>query len=318
MFEGSEKKLEILFSKDSPSLLEKPDGFWNKIVKASGAEILSSLKNPKLQSYILSESSLFLWEHRLVLITCGNTILSRAFLKILKYFPKDQIELCFFQRKNEFFPLKQKSSFYKDLKNIQKKIQGPAYRFGDLHQHHFFLFHNQTDFKPEGREQSPEGLDQTLEILIYDCETLQDISEPEIQKLKKQLNIEFPGFEIQDHVFNPPGYSLNAIKEDFYYSIHWTPEKNFFYISFETNIQNQNPEALTHKILSVFKPKTFDLILFQSSGADPFKPDFPEHSSSNCLYQFLDCSYHVYYYSFYPKQSFKKGAVLLKSPEDLL
>ena len=311
MFEGSEKKLEILFSKNSPSLLKKPEPFWNKIVKASGAEILSGLKNLKIQSYILSESSLFLWDHRLVLITCGNTILSKSFLKILKHFPKDQIELCFFQRKNEFFPLKQKTSFYKDLKNIQKKIKGPAYRFGNLHQHHFFLFHNHTDFKPE-------SLDQTLEVLIYDSEILQNISGQEIKNLKAKLNLEFPGFELQDHVFNPPGYSLNAIKDNFYYSIHWTPEKSFFYISFETNIQSQSPEELTNKILSIFKPKTFDLILFQSAGADPFKADFPDHSSSDWLYQFLDCSYHVYYYSFYPKQSFKKVAVLLKSPEDLL
>ena len=305
MFEGSEKKLEIIFSKNSPSLFEKTDSFWNKIVKASKAEILSSLKNSKLKSYILSESSLFVWEQRLVLITCGKTVLSNSFLKILKYFPKDSIELCFFQRKNEFFPLNQKSSFYKDLKSIKKKIKGRAYRFGDLHQNHFFLFHKQTDFKPD-------DCDQTLEILIYDSEILKDSSQEEIKSLKRNLNSVFPGFEIQDHFFKPLGYSLNAIKGKFYYSIHFTPEKSFFYISFETNIHTESAHDLTSKVLSIFKPKAFDWILFQSTDYEPFKPNFPDHFSSASFYQFLDCSYHVYYNSFYSKQNSKKQAVLLE------
>ena len=121
MFEGSEKKIEFIFSPNSSSLFEKPLKFWKKIIKSCGAEIISCSKFPKVHSYILSESSLFIWEHRLVLITCGKTNLSKSFIKILKSFPKDSVEICFFQRKNEFFPQVQKSCFYKDLKKIQKK-----------------------------------------------------------------------------------------------------------------------------------------------------------------------------------------------------
>ena len=184
MFEGSEKKIEVVFSADDASLLKKPQKFWENILKTCGAEIISLTKTAKIHSYILSESSLFLWPHRLVLITCGRTLLSKALIKILKSFPEEAIEICFFQRKNEFFPKNQKSCFYKDLKRIRKKISGKAYRFGCLDDHHFFLFHSSSDFKP-----LPE--DQTLEILIYDSETYKDSLPETMLRLKKELQNSF-------------------------------------------------------------------------------------------------------------------------------
>ena len=159
MFEGSEKKIEVIFNSNSPSLFKQPVSFWKKLVQTSGAEIISCSKFPKIHSYILSESSLFVWDQRLILITCGKTTLSKSLIKILKNFPKNFIEVCFFQRKNEFFPQIQKSCFHKDLDKIKQKIQGKAYRFGPLHDHHFFLFHSESDFIPDEQ-------DQTLEILI--------------------------------------------------------------------------------------------------------------------------------------------------------
>ncbi|MCY4321467.1 MAG: adenosylmethionine decarboxylase, partial [Bdellovibrionaceae bacterium] len=130
MFEGSEKKIEVIFSSNRDSLLEKSDKFWRKIVQTCKADIISSLKFSKVHSYLLSESSLFVWSHRLVFITCGKTILSNSFIEILKRFSIKDIELCFFQRKNEFFPKNQKSCFYADLKKIRKKIKGFSFRFG--------------------------------------------------------------------------------------------------------------------------------------------------------------------------------------------
>ena len=47
----------------------------------------------------------------------------------------------------------------------------------------------------------------------------------------------FPNFTIQDHIFKPQGYSLNAVRGNEYYTIHATPQKQGFYISFETNMR---------------------------------------------------------------------------------
>ena len=180
MFEGSEKKIEVIFSENSPSLLKQPLSFWKDLVRSCGAEIISYSKFPEVHSYILSESSLIVWDHRLIFITCGKTTLSKSLIKILKNFPKKHIEVCFFQRKNEFFPQIQKSCFYRDLSKIKKRIAGKAYRFGPLHDHHFFLFHSTTDFTPEEH-------DQTLEILIYDSETLKDSSKKNNGSFEKTI-----------------------------------------------------------------------------------------------------------------------------------
>ena len=290
MFEGSEKKLEVIFSQKIPSLRTLPEKFWKKVVQACGAEIISVNHFSKIDSYILSESSLFVWDHRLIMITCGKTILPKSFLKILKKISKNQIEILFFQRKNELFPQIQKSTFLKDIKVIHNKMEGTSYQFAKLHQHHFFLFHTNSDFQCDSR-------DQTLEILMYDSEFITDTSQKTISKLKDKLNLCFPGFAIQDHIFKPDGYSLNAVREEFYYTIHITPQKSFFYISFETNMRN-NFHKTIHSILNIFKSNHFDLILFYTLGYSEkeYKHEFLQRNSF--VHQVLDCGYEVDYMSF--------------------
>ena len=304
MFEGSEKKLELLFSPYSPSLRERPLKFWKSLVQSCGADIISHSEFPKVQSYLLSESSLFVWDHRLILITCGKTVLSQALIKILKSFPKNSIKVCFFQRKNEFFPQIQKSCFYKDLKKIQKKITGQAYRFGPLHDHHFFLFHNTTDFTPEEE-------DQTLEILIYDSELLKDHFQKNILHLKQRLEKAFYGFELQDHFFEPLGYSLNAVKEKLYYTVHITPEKSFFYISFETNIKEKSLQILTNKVLQVFEPIRFDFIFFKPQKQEKEIFESPDYFSCSSYFKVLSCGYTVTYKSLHKKHSPEKEPLLI-------
>lgn len=294
MFEGSEKKIEIIFSQDSPSLLKKALSFWKEIIQACGAEIVSYSKFPKVHSYILSESSLFVWDHRLVLITCGKTSLARSLIQILKSFPKNHIELCFFQRKNELFPEDQTSRFHTDIQKIEQNIEGRSYRFGSLHAHHFFLFHSLMNSKPNHQ-------DQTLEILIYDSESFRDSSPQTIKKLKKEFEKIFFNFEIQEHFFNPLGYSLNAVKDIFYYTLHITPEKTFFYISFETNITEKSIQDLTGEILNIFKPGHFDFICFESQKTKKETFEFPNYFSSSSFYKKLDCGYDVSYKNFHKK-----------------
>ena len=227
-------------------------------------------------------------------------------MKILKNFPEESIEVCFFQRKNEFFPQIQKSCFYKDLKKITRKIPGKAYRFGPLHDHHFFLFHSESNFVPDEQ-------DQTLEILIYDSEILKDNSSEEIINLQKVLQKTFPGFEIQDHFFTPLGYSLNAVRDHFYYTVHITPEQSFFYVSFETNIKEKSVKFLTDKVLSVFKPKRFDFILFEPRSVRKTIFEHQEYFSSYSFYTVLDCAYAVTYKNFHKLNTVERSPLLIGS-----
>ncbi len=296
MFEGSEKKLEIIFSAKSLSLRSLPEKFWQDIIKTCGASIIKSSKLPFINSYILSESSLFIWDHRLVLITCGKTTLPNSLLKILKTIPKKDIEIVFYQKKNEFFPWAQKSHFSKDVDIIEKSIKGLSYQFGPLHDHHFLLFYSPSDYKSDVK-------DNTLEILMYDSLFVTDTSQKVIRDLKKQLEVILPGFEIQEHFFQPSGYSLNAVRECFYYTIHITPEKPFFYISFETNFEQSSSHVFIDKLLNVFKSRSFDLIFFKSIGQAGKHYNSSESLRNAFYHQVLDCGYEVSYMNFHQVQN---------------
>lgn len=96
-FEGSEKKLEVVFSKDV-NLFEEEKGFWSFLVSKAKAQILSEISSEDCLAYLLSESSLFIWKDRLTMITCGQTILVNAAEEIFKKFPPRQIEAFFYER----------------------------------------------------------------------------------------------------------------------------------------------------------------------------------------------------------------------------
>lgn len=255
-FEGSEKKFEMILHPKSPSL--RKYSFYPALLKKAKTKIVDHFSNSYCTAYILSESSLFVWDHRLTLITCGKTTLSTAVLYLAGRIDKENIQALFFQRKNELFPSKQKTSFEYDVIQLRKKFTGKALRFGHLDEHHFFLFHLEQSYLPDSK-------DHTIEILMYDIqESLKSLFQSSMpsEKIRSALNLEsvFPGFTLQDHVFHPQGYSLNALRGEEYYTIHATPQESGCYVSFETNMEN--PLDVLRKIVRIFHPLRLDVIAF--------------------------------------------------------
>ena len=301
MFEGSEKKLEVILSPGSPGLRGLPEKFWLKLVRACGADIVRRADFSDITAFLLSESSLFVFDHRMIMITCGRTDLPRSFLKLLKIFPEKHIDLVFFQRKNEFFPQSQKTSFADDVQKIYRKIRGRSFQFGFLHDHHFLLFHSDKAFVPE-----PD--DCTLEILMYDSPHWQ--APLKIKELKRELVRLFPGFEIQDFLFDPPGWSANGVRGANYYTIHITPDQPFFYISFETNLPSLKETALA--IRELFGSKEFDVISFTPRGKEPPAPFDKAFLCGAFFRRVLSCGWTVDYKKFSAnKTGFKEAFPLL-------
>ncbi|MDA9189716.1 S-adenosylmethionine decarboxylase proenzyme [bacterium] len=261
-FEGSEKKVEIVFKRGTENLLSIEKSFWSELVQRAKASILSEISNDYIRAYLLSESSLFVFENKILMITCGKTTLIAAVVFLEAKFGRDSFELVFYQRKNEFKSYKQLSSFEDDVHYLSSIIEGKSMRFGKIHSHHNLIFHS-TKIQKQGER------DTTTELLMYDiceifCKEL-EVNSEDTDKIRDFLNLSliFPGFEIDDFKFNPCGYSLNAILKDEYYTIHITPENGHSYISFETNVdlKDKKQNVIDH-FVEVIRPGSFDLISF--------------------------------------------------------
>ena len=117
--------------------------------------------------------------------------------------------------------------------------------------------------------------DQTLEILMSELDpavmdqfymkdgvTAKDVTrESGIRDL-------IPGSVIDATMFNPCGYSMNGMKSDgTYWTIHITPEPEFSYVSFETNLSQTSYDDLIRKVVEVFKPGKFVTTLFVNQSS---------------------------------------------------
>ena len=307
-FEASEKKLEIILAPQALSLRDYDDGFYRKLCRKAGARILSTYSHSFCNSYVLSESSLFVWDHRLLLLTCGHTSLINALLSLLKKLRPEDVQVLFYQRKNELFPRHQKTSFGEDFHKIRTKIPGKAFCFGSPDEHHFYLFHSLAPYLPQKN-------DRTVEILMYDLDdSIKDIffNSASANTIRTQLPIDkiFNNVQIDDYKFHPQGYSLNGIGiNNDYYTIHVTPQNPGFYVSFETNIMQFSLEETIHKVVSLFKPVSVDVVVFSSQKLVSYSaPDFFIRSSF--FGQHLECGYHVQFSSFfrpykYPRPPFQ-------------
>ena len=70
-----------------------------------------------------------------------------------------------------------------------------------------------------------------------------------------------PGVKIDDWAFEPCGYSMNGLRDGFYYTIHITPESGFSYASFETNDPKYREPKWVERFASTFSPHTLTLTL---------------------------------------------------------
>jgi S-adenosylmethionine decarboxylase len=89
-FEGTEKLLEIWFSKSNEKYSDKndlrkiPRSDLESVLDLVNCKILSSTHNKDIDAYVLSESSCFITKKRFLLKTCGTTTLLYAVKPIIQ------------------------------------------------------------------------------------------------------------------------------------------------------------------------------------------------------------------------------------------
>lgn len=290
-FEGPEKKLELALSPGRPSLRARGLEYWKKIVAESRARILSSVSNESLDAYLLSESSLFVADSWLTMITCGRTDLVAAVLRLCSDLGLANLQYLVYERKNAHFQEYQPGNFFDDARRLSGKMPGKSYRFGDGDDHHVFLFHLDKPYRPAQD-------DLTLEILMHGVDAQSArvfMAGPRHQKdyIREKSGVWtlMPGFQVDDHLFEPMGYSLNAIRASKYYTVHVTPQKIGSYVSFETNCVDAGSDGTVARVLDLFKPRSCDVVLFQpQSSRRQIRCRYPVKRS---VRQRLSCGYRV-------------------------
>lgn len=261
VFEGSEKIIELGMKSGSSSLRLLPYDFWQRLVASAGAEIISHIGNDDCDAYLLSESSLFVWKDRIRMLTCGSTQLPNALVLFIENLGIEAIEYSTYQRKNEYQLQIESRSFQQDLDQIKQSITGKGYRIGHLDSHHHYLFISETNesFRPLV----------TTEFLMYHLTGALAGYFRSAKQTKDEIRAAlalselFNGFEFDDHLFSPFGYSLNGLKGDKYLTIHITPQEQSSYCSIETNLDHTVLTAdLLHQFVKKLKPERCDLITF--------------------------------------------------------
>lgn len=157
---------------------------WVSMLDMVNCKILSVLKSDTVDAYLLSESSLFVFPHKLILKTCGTTTLLLGLQRLLHIaaqdagFPFHNAKLAtdikaaatpyriFYSRKNFLFPDKQQGphrSWKQEVKYLDDMFEGgSAYMVGKMNGDHWYLYITSPSdtltppLTPDGNKVSPQ------------------------------------------------------------------------------------------------------------------------------------------------------------------
>jgi len=307
-FEGVEKNLEVWFTNSNgdtehSDLRLIPRSGLEDLLSIVNCAIVSTTRNSRVDAYVLSESSMFISRRRFILKTCGTTTpldcieqLTRLVTEHAKF---DTVEEIFYSRKNFQRPDLQKpphKNFSEEVKILEKYFgAGAAYCMGSLNSDCWYMY-TMKDFSRPSITSEP---DQTIEILMSELDTeIMDIFHQHTSTTAKEAREKsgidqlVPNMKIDDYLFEPCGYSMNGVllneKEDYglgeYVTIHITPEPQFSYVSFESNIPAASYLSIVTNILNTFNPGKFILTIFATKTSVAA----PSHQELKVCEQFGD------------------------------
>ncbi|KAF8624248.1 hypothetical protein AX15_005968 [Amanita polypyramis BW_CC] len=247
-FEGPEKLLELWFAPsasvlDDRGLRNVDRKLWEGVLDIVKCKILSVVHGTDVDAYLLSESSLFVSPHRLILKTCGTTLNLLGLPRILEiaatYANLPHVYRCFYSRKSFMFPDRQHGP-HRDWKQEVEFLDnlffsGAAYTVGKVNGDHWLLYltTNPTfhSSHPSDRVRDltipTNDPDYTIEILMSDLSPATrdafmfprhtDTNDPFMcaKTMSNKIgitNIFPPDLTTLDaYAFTPCGYSANAL-----------------------------------------------------------------------------------------------------------
>ncbi|XP_028778053.1 S-adenosylmethionine decarboxylase proenzyme [Neltuma alba] len=296
-FEGYEKRLEISFFE--PGLFSDPDGLGlrslskdqlDEILKPAECTIVDSLSNDFVDSYVLSESSLFVYPYKVIIKTCGTTKLLLSIPVILKL--ADSLMLAVksvrYTRGSFIFPAAQPfphRSFSEEVAVLDGYFGNlgsgsKAYMMGNPEKSQLWhIYSASADLQGQSKatytlEMCMTGLQKKSASVFFKANTNSASSMTEDSGIRKIL----PQSDICDYEFDPCGYSMNAIEDNAISTIHVTPEDGFSYASFEAvgyDFDEKSLIGLVGRVLACFEPAEFSLALHTDMHDEALINKFP-------------------------------------------
>eukprot|EP01138_Halocafeteria_seosinensis_P013576 gb/GECG01013865.1/.p1 GENE.gb/GECG01013865.1/~~gb/GECG01013865.1/.p1 ORF type:complete len:395 (+),score=38.23 gb/GECG01013865.1/:1-1185(+) len=273
-FEGPEKTIEIDFvpnlgPQEGARKITREQ--WDYILSQARCTILDVMQAKHFDSYLLSESSLFVYPQKVIIKTCGTTTLLRAVVPLIETAKKlgMQLEWIGYSRKDFTYPDLQQfphRSMDEEIQFLKGLFpEGAGHVLGPITGDHWLLFVADYCERP-----SHESTDRTIDIMMYDIdpsvarlfETSEECSDGKTASRLSGIDQLLPGSNIQEWLFEPCGYSMNGVLFGAYWTIHVTPESHCSYASFECNIKTKSYGALINSVLRIFRPRRFTMTLF--------------------------------------------------------
>lgn len=312
-FEGPEKNLQIIFANSTNSLLPIPKTAWEDLLQKINCSIISSMENSKCKSFILSESSLFVFHDRIILKTCGTIPLLSSIDFVLDIGKSIDLEVAavLYWRKNFSFPERQPyphCSFASEKQFLDqhlKPINSNDLKCGPSSQDHWYFYYaelqNSGNFRPifptfevKMHEIHPEMSKSFFNNIDHEKDTI-------INSARKLI----PNMSIDEFFFDPCGYSMNALFKDTeqYETIHITPENQCSFVSFEstsTLVKNHN---IINQCITLFKPLSFTGIEISSTPRILFNMNQHEYIENYPISMHLMNGLYITFWSYTIKES---------------
>lgn len=287
VFEGPEKKLEVFFStpRSAEGFRQFDQAVWSELLVKASCSILHSKTNLQFDAYLLSESSMFVYPSKVILKTCGTTGLLLVLPPLLALAERIGVvvENVHYGRLRYKFPEQQlypHASFDQEAAYLARHFESVHSRIlGPPDGRCWFVLCAKPQQKGQPLALAP--LPTPLDVYPSEPPAGEDIFEIAMEGLPLEVCQRFfgstypqlsgkalakhmtevsgigallPGIDIDDWAFEPCGYSMNGQRDEFYYTIHITPEKGFSYASFETNDPEFRQVARVQDVVAAFAP----------------------------------------------------------------
>lgn len=223
-FEGPEKRLELFYD-NQQSWLETSREQWESLLSKAKCSILSELKFESGRAFLLSESSLFVWRDRVMLKTCGQTEILQCLSGLMS---RGNPRLILYSHRNFIRPSEQRLPYQTpDQEWIEWRSQVPRGTTERLDRapYTFFVWRSSL---------------QNLPAPFYEYSTtrvpnsIQHAFESKTSSMTAWKK--FENTLVDEHWFQPQGYSANVSGDGWYLTLHLTPQKSCSYLSVESNM----------------------------------------------------------------------------------